>query len=120
MDAANAREHAEAWVAAFNRRDLDAVMAFYADDVELRSPLVTRAFGLADGVLKGKDAVRKFFALGTGNPALHFDLVEVLVGARAITVLYRNQTGALVADCEEFDTDGRICRMTACYGSGAA
>jgi hypothetical protein len=125
MDITHAREHAQAWVEAFNAHDLDAVMAFYADDIELRSPLAARAGatkgplqGLGgDGVLKGKAAVREFFALGVANPKLQFELVDVLVGVRAITVLYRNQAGVLVADNEEFDADGRICRMSACYGA---
>ena len=117
MDAASAREHAKAWVEAINEHDLDAIMAFYADDIELRSPLAGRAFG-GDGVLKGKAAVREFFALGAANPKLRFELVDVLVGAGAITVLYRNHNGVLVADCEQFDAAGKICRVTACYGEG--
>ena len=118
MDIAHAREHAQAWVEAFNAHDLDAVMAFYAEAIELHSPLAARAFG-GDGVLKGKAAVREFFALGLANPKLQFELVDVLVGVRAITVLYRNQAGVLVADSEEFDAGGRICRMTSCYGASA-
>ena len=116
MDITHAREHAQAWVEAFNAHDLDAVMAFYAEAIELHSPLAARALG-GDGVLKGKAAVREFFALGVANPKLQFELVDVLVGVRAITVLYRNQAGVLVADNEEFDADGRICRMSACYGA---
>ncbi len=115
LSADQALAHATAWIDAFNRHDLDAVMGFYAADVQIKSPLVTRAFHIEDGVLKGKNAVRSFFTLGTGNPALHFTLQSVLVGADALTVLYKNHQGMLVTDCSELNADGKIVRMVACY-----
>jgi ketosteroid isomerase-like protein len=107
--------HAKAWIDAFNSHDLEAVMAFYADDVQIKSPLVARALQIPDGVLKGKEAVRKFFALGTQTPKLHFQLKAVLVGANSITVLYTNHTGQLVTDCSELNAEKKIERMVACY-----
>lgn len=117
MDPATLRARAVAWVDAWNRRDLDAILAHYADDVAVCSPRVVERTGAADGWLRGKPALRAYFAKGLENPALRFELVDVAIGVGAMTVVYRREDGALVTDCAELDADGRIRRMVACYGA---
>lgn len=112
----SARTHARAWCDAWNRRDLDAVMAHYAEDVVLSSPLVVKRWGIEDGCLRGKQRVRENFAIGMRNEALHFELVDVLVGVDALCVIYRRETGALVADLVEVDGRGLGVRVVACHG----
>lgn len=119
LSPAEARAHAVAWVDAWNRRDLDAILAHYADDVSVCSPRVVERTGAADGWLRGKAALRDYFAKGLANPALRFELVDVTVGVGAMTVVYRRETGVLVTDCAELDASGRITRMVACYGEAA-
>ncbi|WDD93033.1 nuclear transport factor 2 family protein [Burkholderia sp. FERM BP-3421] len=54
-----------AWHAAVVARDLDALLALYTDDAVLESPLILVALpDRRDGVLRGKDALRAFFATG--------------------------------------------------------
>jgi 2-hydroxychromene-2-carboxylate isomerase/ketosteroid isomerase-like protein len=110
------RARAEAWIDAWNRRDLEAILAHYADDVAVCSPRVVERLGAADGWLRGKAALRDYFAQGLRNPALRFELVDVAIGVGAMTVVYRRESGALVTDCAELDAEGRIVRMVACYG----
>ena len=43
-------------------------------------------------------------------------MIEVLAGVNAMTVVYRRENAALVADCSELNTQGKIARMIACYG----
>lgn len=105
-----------AWCEAWNRRDLDAVMAHYAVDVVFTSPTVVTRWGHADGTLRGIDALRAHFAIGIAAPDLHFDLVDVLQGTGETTVLYRRETGALVADANVYDVHGHIVRAVASYG----
>jgi ketosteroid isomerase-like protein len=113
---AAAREWCEAW----NRRDLDAVMAHYAEDVEFSSPTVVQRWGLPDGWLRGKDKLRANFEIGMQKPGLRFELVDVLVGASGCyCVVYRRETGALVTDLVETDASGLGCRVVACYGAPA-
>jgi ketosteroid isomerase-like protein len=114
------REMARRWIDDWNRRDLEAILAHYADDVEVCSPKVVERFGLAHGRLRGKDRLREYFALGIRVPSLRFELIDVLAGVDAMTVVYRRETGALVADCSELDAQGKIVRMTACYGEPLA
>jgi 2-hydroxychromene-2-carboxylate isomerase len=112
-----ARRSATAWVNAWNHRDLDAIVAHYADDVQVCSPRVLERTGSRDGWLRGKDALRAYFALGLTIPGLHFDLVDVTVGIGAMTVIYRRETGVLVTDTCELNAEGRIVRMVACYSA---
>jgi ketosteroid isomerase-like protein len=105
------------WIDAWNRRDLEAILDHYADDVEVRSPRVAERFGTPDGRLRGKERLREYFAIGLANPGLRFELVEVLEGPGTMTVVYRRENGVLVADCSELDSSGRITRMIACYGT---
>ena len=51
---------AQNWVDAWNKRDLDAVMTHYADDVSVCSPLVKRRLNNSDGWLHGKSALRDY------------------------------------------------------------
>lgn len=110
-----AEARARDWCAAWNRRDLDAVLSHYSDDVEVCSPLVVKRLGRSDGWLHGKDELRGYFARGMGNPALRFDLEEVRLGVNAMVVLYRREAGMRVADCCEIDDSGLIRRMIAAY-----
>ncbi len=113
------RAAAHAWCEAWNARDLDAVMAHYADDVELNSPTVVARWGHADGWLRGHQAVRANFAVGMRKADLCFEFVDVLIGANGShAVLYRRENGALVVDLVEVDAEGRGRRVVACYGAG--
>jgi len=112
-----ARKAAQAWCDAWNRCDLDAIMGHYSDDVEFSSPTVIKRWGIADGWLRGKVKVRENFAVGVKSPNLRFELVDVLLGVNSMCVVYRRESGALVADLVELDGNGKGRRVIACYGS---
>jgi SnoaL-like domain len=54
----------EAWANAWNRLDLEAIMAHYSEDVEMQGPTIVNRWGRSDGNLHGKDEVRTHFSLG--------------------------------------------------------
>jgi len=105
---------------AWNRRDLEAIMMHYADDVALSSPAVVTRMGGTDGWLHGKAKVRDYFAIGLQAPGLHFELLDVLVGVNAICMIFRRETGATVCDVFELDDRDRVIRLLACYGQTRA
>src|ERR1051325_8926698 len=47
------------WDRAWSNDDLDAMIELYAPDAVLESPLVSHLLGGANGVLKGRDEIRK-------------------------------------------------------------
>ena len=49
-------------VEAFNRHDLEAILSHYAESVALTSLLATRVLGDPAGTVRGKPALRAYFA----------------------------------------------------------
>src|SRR5687768_8482878 len=93
MDLAQARAVAEEWIAAWNARDLERILAHYADDVVFSSPLVVTRYGEASGVLRGKAALRQYFVggLNTGGADIRFTLLDVLAGVNGYTIYYSRE-----------------------------
>jgi hypothetical protein len=68
-------------------------------------------------MLHGKDRVRQYVAIGLEAPGLRFDLVDVLLGVNAVTIVYRRENGALVTDLLELNEQGLGRRVVVCYGT---
>ncbi|MGE2817042.1 nuclear transport factor 2 family protein [Mycobacterium heidelbergense] len=49
-----------AWDEALGAKDIDASMALYHPDATLESPLVCHLLGTEEGVVRGRDALRRF------------------------------------------------------------
>lgn len=112
MDHADAVAFAEGWVNAWNSHDLDAVLSHFADNVVFTSPVVAQFVDGSGGVIRGKAALRAYWAEGLRRiPDLHFEVVGVYVGVDALVINYRNQLGRLVNEVLIFDgslvTQGR-------------
>lgn len=113
------REFAESWIEAWNRHDLDAVLARFSDDFEFSSPFIRQFTDEPSGRLVGKEAVRTYWRKAlTRLPDLHFELVNVLAGVDCLTILYRGHRG-LSAEVFQFGSDGRAVRGHALYAAGA-
>jgi hypothetical protein len=95
---------AEDWLTAWNRHDVDAVLAHFHGDVVFSSPVAAWVMPDSKGVVRGKAALREYWnaALKT-MPDLHFDIVGIYQGESVLVVNYRNQSGDLVNEVLEFD-----------------
>lgn len=103
MDHRSAQEFADHWAKAWNARDLDALMTHFAEDVTFRSPVAVQVLG-GDGVIRGKAALRAYWAEGLRRiPDLRFEVLGVYVGLDALVINYRNQKGGLVNEVLVFD-----------------
>ena len=117
MDRADAHSFAAEWIAAWNAHDLPRVLAHYADDFEMTSPMIAVYAGEASGRLRGKAAVAAYWrkALAT-VPDLRFELTSVLLGVDSITLCYKGAHGRFVAEVLYFDRrDGKVARACAHY-----
>lgn len=102
------------WIAAWNRRDLDAILSHYADGVVFTSPFAVRLTG--SGTVRGRDALRAYFAAALAKfPDLHFRLRHALAGVNSLVLVYDSVEGLLAAEAFEFDADGKICRVNCHY-----
>ncbi len=116
MDRETAERIAQQWLDAWNSHDVDAVVAHFADDVVVTSP-VAAALGVApEGKVRGREAVRDYYKQGlAANPALHFELETVLAGVDGLTVLYHNTRGQQVGEIMVIDGE-TIHRVMVHYG----
>lgn len=103
------------WIAAWNARDVEAVLALYDDACTFSSPLAPRYADTPNGVLVGKPALRAYWTAALARlPDLHFECVAVLAGVNALTAVYRGHRG-LAAEVFEFGESGAVLRGQACY-----
>lgn len=109
------RKFAQSWIDAWNRHDLDAVLAHFSDNFEFSSPLIRHFADEPSGKLIGKEAVRAYWNIGlTRLPDLHFELIDVLAGVNCLTILYRGHRG-LTAEVLQIGSDGLAVRGQALY-----
>lgn len=105
---------AEEWVAAWNAHDLERILAHYAEDFEMTSPLIIERMGEPSGMLKGKAQVRPYWALGLAAiPPLQFELLEVFVGVNSVGLYYRSVGRRLVMEVLVFNEQGQVIRGVA-------
>lgn len=115
IDAAFAHRFAAEWIAAWNRHDLDAILAHYADDFEMRSPLIAQFAGEPSGRLGGKAAVGAYWAAALQRQRhLRFELLGVFCGVDSLLLHYQGPRGP-AAEWFEFREDGRVIRAAAHY-----
>jgi SnoaL-like domain len=110
------RAHADAWLAAWRARDLDAIMACYADNVDFVAATVARRWGKPDGLLHGKAELRRHFELGLElAPKLTFTEEALLTSPGGYALLYRRENGNRVLDVVELNQHGQAARVRAFY-----
>jgi ketosteroid isomerase-like protein len=117
ITASFARQFAAAWRDAWNRHDLDAVLAHYADDFTMSSPLIAQLAGEPSGRLSGKSAVGAYWATALqGMPDLRFTLIDVFVGVDSLLLHYQGARGP-AAEWFEFGPDGQVIQAAAHYAA---
>jgi hypothetical protein len=113
----SAAAFAKRWYAAWNARDLDAIMACYDARIEHSSPFIKRYNNTDDLSLVGIDAVRDYFRRALErNPTLRFDPLHIAVGLQSVILVYRRMTGDLAAEVFELNEAGLIVRSNSHYG----
>jgi hypothetical protein len=106
MNRAEVNAFVDNWLRAWNDHDLEGVLGHFSDDVVFASPLATQLLADSDGVLRGKAALREYWAEGLRLiPDLRFDVVGVYLGVGVLVINYKNQKGGLVNEVLVFDGD---------------
>ena len=112
---------AENWIAAWNRRDIEAVLAHFAEDARFSSPIAQKMTGRA--VLRGKQEIRNYWQSGLERlSTLQFRLDHAAWDAskRELNVVYEaNLNGDRKRACEimRFDALGKQIHGEALYGA---
>jgi hypothetical protein len=117
-DEMDIRSHADAWLAAWNGHDLDAIMACYSDDVDFVVSTAVTRWGREDGRLRGKAELRRHFELGLElAPNLVFTEEMILTNPVGYALLYKRENGNRVLDVVELDSSGQAANVKAFYES---
>lgn len=104
---------AEQWIAAWNARDLDALLDLYGESIQLRSPFA-KVYA-QDGVIKGKADLRNYWGEAMRRmPNLRLELVKVYAGHLALALHYRDDVGRNVIETVLFDDADKAIFETAC------
>lgn len=112
--------HAQEWITAWNAHDLERILAHDTDDVELISPFVARLTGRSEVSVRGKTALRDYFARGLqAYPTLRFDFIRLYAGVRSCVLEYHSINDLRTAELMEFDAQGKVRRVLAHYAGDA-
>ena len=115
-----ANEFAKEWIDAWNSHDLDRILSHYVDDFEMSSPLIIERKKDPSGVLRGKLAIRDYWAIGLAAiPPLQFELIDVHVGVNTIGILYRSVGRRRVIELLTFNENKEVIRGSGLYGGPA-
>lgn len=100
---------AQAWIAAWNRHDLDAIVRHYAPDVKFTSPFVSALSGEPSGTIHGRELLKAYFGKGLqAYPDLHFELIRTLTGVDSLLLYYRSVNGLLAGEMMTVNGEGLI------------
>lgn len=111
-----ASQLAQAWFAAWNNHDLDAILSHYAEDVEFQSPFITKLLDEPSGKITGKVALRDYFAKGLqAYPDLHFEPIQTLFGLDSLVLYYRSVNQLLAAELMVLNDQGLVIQVKAHY-----
>jgi ketosteroid isomerase-like protein len=115
-----ARSFAAGWQAAWNSRDVEGVLAHFADDCVFSSPVAAEVVPGSGGVIRGKDALRDYWNTALERvPDLHFDVLAVYAGVDSVVINYRHQNGGLVCEVLTLE-DGLVVAGRGTYLEDAA
>lgn len=111
-----AQHFAQEWIDAWNAHDLERILAHYAADVVLISPMAAKLLPESGGQISGIAALRKYFAQGLAAfPRLRFKLLDISAGPGTLVLLYRNHSGVTVSEFMEIDSACKVKRVLATY-----
>ena len=112
---------AESWIAAWNRRDVDAVLAHFAEEAQFVSPVAGNVVGRP--TLRNKKELEAYWRAALARIAsLEFKLDHAAWDEkrRELNVVYESSVnGERKRACEimQFDASGRQIRGEAFYGA---
>lgn len=107
------------WLEGWNTRNIDLLMAHYADDAVFVSPSVLVRQRGSSGKVEGKPAIRELYQRALDSfPDLRFELEDVIERPYGVIVIYR-KLGVFAEEpgltVEVFETSGGLIRHNVVY-----
>ncbi len=87
------KQIATAWFDAFNKHDLEMLLALYDDNAEHYSPKLKFHQPNTKGLIKGKDALRNWWSDAFNRlPNLHYEVIKLTADEEQVFMEYIRQT----------------------------
>ena len=113
-----AQAFAAEWIAAWNRHDVDAVLAHYADDFTMTTPMIQKLLGIPTGTLQGKRAVGDYWRAALQKiPDLQFSIIETTCGVDTVSIYYHAVLGRRAIETFFFNAEGQVFKALATYNA---
>ena len=112
MTSDDARAFAAQWAEAWNRRDIEQVLAHFHEDVEFTSPTALAVVGTP--TVRGKRSLREYWTMALSRLAsLRFTVHRVVwdAGSRELAIIYTSETDGKARRVSEnlrFDAAGQV------------
>jgi len=111
-----ARAFAECWISSWNHRDIERVLEYFDDDVEVISPWMVMVLEEPSGILRGKELARKYWTNALDRiPDLNFKMLDLLVGVNSLVIYYKGVLGKVGAGVFFFDQNKKVVKAVAHY-----
>jgi hypothetical protein len=117
---ADAEKFAEDWAQAWNRRDVESVLAHFRDDIIFASPTALAMTG--SPVLHGKGALREYWTKALARiGSIEFSVIRVLwdAASRELAIIYLaaiDGRSGTVSENLIFDVDGLVATAEVFHG----
>ena len=117
---ADAEKFAEDWAQAWNRRDVESVLAHFRDDIIFASPTALAMTG--SPVLHGKGALREYWTKALARiGSIEFSVIRVLwdAASRELAIIYLaaiDGRSGTVSENLIFDQDGLVAAAEVFHG----
>jgi len=121
MTNAEAQVFAESWIGAWNDRDVEAVLALFAEGAEFTSPKAAALMGKA-AVHAPHELAEYWYGALRRVGSIRFTLNRVVndAPARRVTIVYVSEIDGKktrAGEFFEFDESGKVVRGEAMYGA---
>ena len=116
----DAEKFAEDWAQAWNRRDVESVLAHFRDDIIFASPTALVVTG--SSVVHGKDALRAYWTKALARcGSIRFSVLRVLwdAASRELAIIYLADIDARTGTVSEnliFGDDGLVATAEVFHG----
>ena len=118
MTLEQAKAFAAEWVAAWNRHDVDAVLAHYTDDFTMTTTMIQNLLGTPSGTLQGKPAVGDYWRAALRKiPNLQFSIIETTCGVDVVSIYYDAVLGRRAVETFFFNAAGKVFKALATYNA---
>jgi hypothetical protein len=107
---------ARRWIEAWNDRNVERILAHYADDVVFSSPFIQKIGASPSGTIVGIHALSAYFTAALAMyPTLTFRLQAVFRGIDSVTLVYESVNGLLAAETLILNPQRQVTRVLAQY-----